>query len=112
MDFFNHRVFVFTPKGDVIDLPDGSTPVDFAYVIHSNIGDHIAGAKINSKLVTLDTKLKNGDIVEIDTREGAAPKRKWLDYTKTTLAKRHVRAYLEKTNPIESMARKFFGKKK
>lgn len=112
MDFFNHRVFVFTPKGDVIDLPDGSTPIDFAYTIHSNIGDHIAGAKVNNKLVTLDTKLKNGDIVEIDTKESAAPKRKWLDYTKTTLAKRHVRAYLERTSPIEAVARKFFGKKK
>ena len=111
MDFFNHRVFVFTPRGDVIDLPDGATPIDFAYAIHSNIGDHTAGAKVNSKLVAIDTKLKNGDIVEIDTKEQATPKRKWLEQTNTTLAKRHIRAYLEKTSPIELIARKFFKKK-
>lgn len=111
MDFFNHRVFVLTPKGDVIDLPDGSTPIDFAYAIHSNIGNHTAGAKVNGKLVTLDTKLKNGDIIEIDTKEQATPKRKWLEQTNTTLAKRHIRTYLEKTSPIEILARKFFRKR-
>ncbi|KKU80352.1 MAG: PpGpp synthetase/hydrolase Rel [Parcubacteria group bacterium GW2011_GWA1_47_8] len=111
MDFFKYRVFVFTPKGDVIDLPDESTPIDFAYAIHSNIGDHVAGAKINGKLVSLDTKLKNGDIVLIETKESATPRRKWIDYAKTTLAKRHIRSYLEKTSPIEIIARKFFRKK-
>lgn len=111
MDFFNHRVFVLTPKGDVIDLPDGSTPIDFAYAIHSSIGDHTAGAKVNGKLVTLDTKLKNGDIIEIETKEQANPKSKWLEQTKTTLAKRHIRAHLDKTNPIEFIAQKFFKKK-
>lgn len=111
MDFFNRRVFVFTPHGDVIDLPEGSTSIDFAYTIHSNIGDHIAGAKINHKLVPLETELRNGDIVEIDVKKNASPKRKWLDYTKTTIAKRHIRAYLEKTSPIEILSRKFFKKK-
>jgi len=111
MDFFKNRVFVFTPKGDVIDLPEESTPVDFAYAIHSNIGDHLAGAKVNSKLVSIDTKLKNGDIVEIETKETATPKRKWLDYTKTTLAKRHIRTYLDKPSAIGALAQKFFGKK-
>lgn len=112
MDFFNHRVFVFTPKGDVIDLPDGSTPIDFAYAIHSNIGDHMSGAKINGKLASIETKLRNGDIIEIEMRENAAPKRKWLDHTKTTLAKRHIRGYLEETNPTEIAAKKFLKKKK
>ncbi len=112
MDFFKHRVFVFTPNGDVIDLPDESTPVDFAYAIHSDIGDHMSGTKINNKLVSLDTKLKNGDIVEIETKEKATPSRKWLDYAKTSLAKRHIRSYLEKTNPFNVIAQKFFGRKK
>ncbi|MBI3634093.1 MAG: bifunctional (p)ppGpp synthetase/guanosine-3',5'-bis(diphosphate) 3'-pyrophosphohydrolase [Candidatus Yonathbacteria bacterium] len=111
MDFFNRRVFVFTPHGDVIDLPEGSTPIDFAYTIHSNIGDHIAGAKINHKLIPLGTELKNGDIVEIETKKNASPKSKWLDYTKTTIAKRHIRAYLEKNDLIEIISNKFFKKK-
>lgn len=111
MDFFKNRVFVYTPKGDVIDLPEESSPIDFAYAIHSNIGDHLSGSKVNGKLVSIETKLKNGDIVEIETKDSANPKRKWLDYTKTTMAKRHIRAYLEKTNPIEIIARKFFRKK-
>lgn len=111
MDFFKNRVFVFTPKGDVIDLPEDSGPIDFAYAIHSRIGDHVSGAKINGKLVAIDTKLKNGDIVEIETKENATPKRKWLDYAKTTMAKRHIRTYLEKTSPIEMIAQKFFRKK-
>lgn len=112
MDFFKHRVFVFTPNGDVIDLPEDSSPIDFAYSIHSSIGDHVSGAKVNNKLVSIDTKLKNGDIVEIETKEGSSPKRKWLDYAKTSLAKRHIRTHLEKTSPIELLAQKFFGKRK
>jgi len=101
-DFFNDRIFIFTPKGDVIDLPDGSTPIDFAYSIHSDIGDHIFGAKINGKISPILTKLKNGDIVEIIDKENSHPTSKWLEHTKTTLAKRHIRAYLEKNS--------FFGK--
>lgn len=89
-DFFSHRVFVFTPKGDVVDLPMDSSPVDFAYAIHSDIGNHIAGAFVNNKMVPLDTRLKNGDIVKIDTKPSAHPSRKWLAYAKTTLAKRHI----------------------
>lgn len=111
MDFFKNRVFIFTPKGDVIDLPEDSTPIDFAYAIHSRIGDHLSAAKINEKLASIDTKLKNGDIVEIMTKESATPKRKWMDYAKTTLAKRHIRGYLDKTNPAENLAQKFFRKK-
>jgi len=90
-DFFNHRIFVFSPKGDVVDLPIDSTPIDFAYSIHSDIGDHMTGAKVNGKLVSLDTKLHNGDIVFIMTNETAKPNRKWLGMTKTSMARRHIR---------------------
>ncbi|MEK7614311.1 MAG: RelA/SpoT family protein [Patescibacteria group bacterium] len=100
-DFFKDQVFVFTPKGDVIDLPEDSSPLDFAYLIHSDIGDHASGAKINGKLVSLDTKLKNGDIVEIITKEGSRPSGKWLDYAKTHMAKRHIRSHLQKISPIK-----------
>lgn len=93
-DFFGHRVFVFTPKGDVVDLPIDSSPIDFAYAIHSDIGNHIAGVKVNGKLVSLDTKLKNGDIVEIITKEKSKPTTKWLDLAKTTEARRHIRSVL------------------
>lgn len=95
-DIFTERVFVFTPTGDVVDLPANSSSIDFAYAIHSDIGDHVAGAKVNGKLVPLDTPLHNGDIVEIATKKTAAPKTKWLDFAKTTLARRHIRMALEK----------------
>lgn len=95
-DIFNHRVFAFTPKGDVVDLPVDSTPIDFAYAIHSGIGDNASGVKVNGKMVPLDTKLHNGDIVEIITRKNAKPSRKWLDFAKTTLARRHIRSSLDK----------------
>ncbi len=95
-DFFSNRIFVFTPTGDVVDLPVGATPIDFAYAIHSEIGDHTSGAKVNRKLVQLDTELKNGDIVEIETRKSSHPTTKWLGFTKTSLARRHIRAALEK----------------
>lgn len=95
-DIFTHRVFIFTPKGDVVDLPSGCTPLDFAYAIHSDIGDHVAAAKVNGKLVPLDTTLHNGDIVEIQTKKGSHPTKKWLDFAKTTLARRHIRLALEK----------------
>lgn len=94
-DFFSNRLFVFTPNGDVVDLPVGATPIDFAYAIHSDIGDHISGAKVNKKMVQLDTVLHNGDIVEIENRKGSKPTKKWLDMAKTTLAKRRIRTALE-----------------
>lgn len=93
-DFFEQRVFVFTPKGDVIDLPIHSSPIDFAYAIHSDVGNHMSGAKVNGKLVSLDTELQNGDIVDIITKESAKPSKKWLDFTRTVMAKRHIRSYL------------------
>lgn len=94
-DFFTNRIFVFTPNGDVVDLPSGATPIDFAYAIHSEIGDHIASTKVNQKLVQLDSELRNGDIIEIETRKNAAPTQKWLDAAKTSLAKRRIRSALE-----------------
>ena len=96
MDFFNNRIFVFTPKGDVIDLPEESTSIDFAYTVHSDIGNRLSGAKINGKMVSLDTKLKNGDIVEIVTKKTRMASAKWLALAKTTIAKKHIKAALAK----------------
>ncbi|MFA6408279.1 MAG: TGS domain-containing protein, partial [Candidatus Paceibacterota bacterium] len=108
-DFFSHRVFVFTPQSDVIDLPATSTPIDFAYAIHSDLGDHLQGAKVNGKLVSFETELNNGDIVEIIRRESAHPSAKWLEIVRTSLARRHIRATLgltEQTKPRRHRTRK------
>ncbi|MEK7588883.1 MAG: RelA/SpoT family protein [Patescibacteria group bacterium] len=108
MDFFNDRIFILTPKGDVVDLPENSSPIDFAYSIHSDIGDHVTGVKINGKLVQMFSTLKNGDIVEIITKKEANPSRKWLDHVKTNLARKHIKAYLEtEDNSILSRLRNF-----
>lgn len=96
-DFFSHRIFLFTPKGDVIDLPVQSTPIDFAYAIHSDLGDHMMGAKVNNKMVAFDTPLRNGDIVEIQKRDAAHPTQKWLEMAKTSVARKHIRAALDKS---------------
>jgi len=107
-DFFSDRIFIFTPKGDVVDLPHDSTPIDFAYAIHTDIGNHISQVKINAKIATIGTKLKNGDIVEIMNRKDANPSGKWLDYAKTSNAKKHIRNYLEKNSLLAKL--KSFGR--
>jgi len=94
-DLFQDRIFVFTPKGDVVDLPIDATPIDFAYAIHSDIGNHAQSAEVNHKMVPLNTKLQNDDIVKIFTNKKANPTNKWLDYAKTTMAKKHINAYLK-----------------
>ena len=94
MDFFRDRIFVFSPKGDVIDLPEDATPIDFAYAIHSELGQSTSFAHVNGKMAPLGTKLHNGDIVEIITNKGAKPTSKWLDYAKTNLARRKIRSYI------------------
>lgn len=94
-DYLNNRIFVFTPKGDVLDLPEESTPVDFAYAIHSEIGDHIAGVKVNGKMAPLDTKLNSSDIVEVQTKKEGSPSLRWLYFVKTALAKKQIRNYVK-----------------
>lgn len=90
-DFFSHRIFVFTPNGDVVDLPNNATPVDFAYAIHSDVGNNMVSSKVNGKMTSLDSVLKNGDIVEILTKKNGSPNLKWLEFVKTTTAKKHIR---------------------
>lgn len=95
-DFFSNRIFVFTPTGDVVDLPSGATPIDFAFSIHSDIGEHMASAKVNRKMAQLDVELHNGDIVEIETRKSSHPTEKWLLAAKTSVAKRKIRSWLDR----------------
>lgn len=98
-DFFAERMFAFTPKGDVIDLPSGASPVDFAYAVHSTLGDTMVGAKVNGKMVSLDTLLHNGDKVEILTKKNGKPNKKWLEFAKTSGAKKHIRSALKLPPP-------------
>ncbi len=109
-DFFSHRVFVFTPEGDVVDLPIHSTPVDFAYAIHSDIGNHMQGARVNGKLVSFNSPLTNGDVVEILTRKQARPTAKWLDYARTSLARRHIKIALAEEEKKNMPSEKTRGK--
>ena len=92
IDFFKDRIFTITPKGEVIDLPAGVTPVDFAYQIHSQIGDTCVGAKVNGKIVPLDYELKSSDIVEILTQKNKKPSESWLSFVKTGHARNCIRA--------------------
>lgn len=104
-DVFRNRIFVLTPKGDVYDLPEGSTPIDLAYAVHSEIGNKCSGSLVNDKMTPLDTKLKNGDLVEIildKTRKG--PNYDWLKFAKTHKARNKIKQY-SKTSTLESLKR-------
>lgn len=105
-DFFSHRVFVFTPKGDVIDLPIEATPIDFAYAVHSDLGDKMSGARVNGKMVSIDTTLRNGDMVEIVTKSNAKPSWKWHEIAKTNMAKKHIRATLAAAESANAAAKR------
>ena len=97
LDIFQDQVFVFTPRGDVKDLPAGATPLDFAYRIHTDVGHRCIGAKINNRLVPLDYRLKNGDIVEIVTTKGEhGPSRDWLTIVRTSHAREKIRAWFKR----------------
>ncbi|MCM2334062.1 MAG: bifunctional (p)ppGpp synthetase/guanosine-3',5'-bis(diphosphate) 3'-pyrophosphohydrolase [Anaeromyxobacteraceae bacterium] len=103
VDLFSDEVFVFTPKGDIKALPRGSTPVDFAYAIHTQIGQHCVGGKVNGKLVPLRHKLKNGDSVEILQSPHAHPSKDWLTFVKTSRAQARIRQYLRVEEHRRSM---------
>ena len=98
LDLFSDQVFAFTPMGDVIDLPVNATPVDFAFRIHTDVGFKITGALINGRIAQLDTKLKNGDIVEIMTSKNGTPKLDWLNFVVTKLAQSRIRQWYKKNN--------------
>ncbi len=97
IDFFKDRIFVFSPKGDVFDLPSGATPVDFAFSVHTSIGHRCSGAKVDGKITALNQPLKNGQVVEIITQKEEKPSRDWLRFVKTSVARSKIRAWFKKS---------------
>ncbi len=95
-DLFTDMVFVFTPKGEVIDLPSGATPIDFAYRIHSDVGNRAVGARVNGRMVPLSHTFQNGDVVDIITRSNSAPSRDWLGFARTSHARSKIRGYFKR----------------
>lgn len=103
-EVFHNTIYVFTPLGDVIELPNGSTPVDFAYKVHTNVGDKTTGAIVNSNMVPLDYKLKSDDIVKIITSNNSSgPSREWLNFVQTTHAKNKIKSFFNRVNKEENL---------
>lgn len=105
VDLFEDEVFVFTPKGDVVSLPKGSTPVDFAFRIHTEVGNHCVGAKVNGRIVSLNYELKSGEIVEILTSKSATPSLDWLSFVATNSARNRIRQYFKRLQKEENIVR-------
>jgi GTP pyrophosphokinase len=103
-DLFSDEVFVFTPKGDVLNFPEGSSVIDFAYRIHSEVGHHCAGARVNGRLVPLRYRMRNGDTVEIVTTANQTPSKDWLNHTQTSRAKARIRGWLRQQQRSRSLA--------
>jgi GTP pyrophosphokinase len=104
IDLFPDEVYVFTPRGDIKNLPKGSTPVDFAYTVHTDVGNRCAGAKVNSRMVTLDHQLKNGDTVEVITSKNASPNHGWLSFVKSVRARSRIKRYLKHKDKQRSIS--------
>ncbi len=105
-ELFEDEVYVFTPKGKILVLPNGATPIDFAYAIHAEIGNHMTGCKINSKMMPIVTKLKNGDIVEIVTSDKSkGPSRDWLKFIKSSTAKTRIQQWFKKNEREANIAK-------
>lgn len=102
-DIFEDRIFVLTPKGDVFDLPTHATPIDFAYLIHTEVGNKCVGAKVNGKIVALASELQDGQVVEILTRKNAKPNRFWLSFVKTNSAAQKIKAYFASLDRAENL---------
>ncbi|WP_022661043.1 RelA/SpoT family protein [Paucidesulfovibrio longus] len=103
-DLFQDEVYVFTPAGDIKELPEGATPVDFAYAIHTEVGDHCTGGKVNGRIVPLSTPLKNGDQVEVLTDKKRMPSRDWLKFVKTAKARTRIKHYIRTEERARSIA--------
>lgn len=109
MDFFKDRVFAFTPKGDIVNLPDDGTVLDFAFNVHSEIGMHAQAGEVNGKFAALNYKLANGDVVKIITAKNVKPSSKWLEFAKSTMARKHIEKHLKQNSLLSKFLS--FGQK-
>jgi GTP pyrophosphokinase len=103
IDLFGNRIFVYSPKGDIYNLPEGALPLDFAFLVHSDIGTHAYSFRVNGNIHPFDKPLQNGDVVEVVTRKLSAPKQAWLDLVKTGHAREKLRSQLKKRDVIETL---------
>lgn len=106
IDYFKDRIFVVTPAGDVIDLPEGSTPVDFAYHVHSDIGNTAVGAKVNGNMRPLHYELRNGDVVEVITQKNKKPNQTWLSFVKSPIARKRITTFLKKEMELQHFTKR------
>ncbi|HXV26481.1 MAG TPA: RelA/SpoT family protein [Candidatus Paceibacterota bacterium] len=104
LDFFKHRIYVFTPDGDIKDLPQDATPVDFAYAVHSELGHRITGARVNGRIATLNQVLQNGDVVEVIKSKNAKPSWDWLKFVRTAGSRRLIRGWFKRHDPSIAIA--------
>jgi GTP pyrophosphokinase len=104
IDLFGNRIFVYSPRGDIYNLPEGALPLDFAYLVHSDIGKHAYSFRVNGNIHSFDKPLQNGDVVEVVTRKLSLPKQAWLDLVRTGHAREKLRAQLKKLDVIESIS--------
>ena len=95
IDLFPDEIYVFTPNGEIKSLPKGATPVDFAYMIHTEVGNQCTGAKVNHRMVPLQTELQNGDIVEVVTTKNHGPSKDWLKFVKTVKARSRIKQWIK-----------------
>ncbi len=102
-DVLGENIYVYTPMGDVFELPNGSTPIDFAYRIHTKIGETMVGAIVNDNIVSLDTKLNNGDIVKINTNKNSSPSKEWISIARTSSARNKIKAFFSKIDKEEAI---------
>jgi GTP pyrophosphokinase len=104
VDLFKNRIFVYSPKGDIYNLPEGALPLDFAYLVHSDIGKHTYGFRVNGKIHAFDKPLRNGDVVEVIGRKLAQPKSDWQDLVTTTHARAKLRMQLRKLGLLQAVS--------
>jgi GTP pyrophosphokinase len=104
VDLFGDRIFVYSPKGDIYNLPNGALPLDFAYLVHSDLGKHAYGFRVNGSIHPFDKTIQNGDVVEVMTRKTSSPKQPWLDLVTTTHARNKLRAQLRQSGTLESIS--------
>ena len=104
VDLFGDRIFVYSPKGDIFNLPEGALPLDYAYLVHTDVGKHAYACKVNGNIHPFSKPIQNGDMIEITTRKSTLPKKEWIDLVKTSHARNKIRSQLKQLGVIETLS--------